>query len=114
MPRHRKQGLKLEHRIVEGGRELLEQLARADGVESVIPATIYPTKTFSPLKLAYAYPTLSGAKLRLYSGSAVQEVFITGDGGKIAALVASLSSGKGDMNVAPLSSDMAQAPGQDA
>jgi len=72
----RQQKLKKEHSILGQGRALLEEMAKAPGVTRVIPGRI--KAGHGPARGLYCtvqYPTESGYKLLLHTGS-VQEVFL--------------------------------------
>jgi hypothetical protein len=69
--------IKYEHHMIQGLRELLEQIEGWDEIRSIIPARIKPTKAPQPqIKLKVQHPTSTGLKCLARSGGAVQEVFI--------------------------------------
>lgn len=75
----RRQGkIKVQHTIIEGLREILEEIARWDCVESIIPGEIKRkggiTKGGKSITLKYRTPT--GFKLIWKKGTSAQEVFV--------------------------------------
>lgn len=80
--RHRRKGfnskIKLEHHLIKGLRQLLEELESWPEITSIIPGAIRPVKKHSPLTLKLQYPTQTGLKCIAHSGGAVQEVFLVG------------------------------------
>mgnify|MGYP001582180345 CR=1 FL=1 len=68
--------IKYEHHMIQGLRQLLEQIEPWDEIKSIIPGQIRPTKSHKSLMLQARYNTQTGVKCLARSGSAVQEVFI--------------------------------------
>lgn len=68
--------IKYEHNMIQGLRQLLEQIEPWDEIKSIIPGEIRPTRSHRPLSLDVKYDTPTGVKCLAKSGSAVQEVFI--------------------------------------
>ncbi|MBI4120360.1 MAG: hypothetical protein HY454_02740 [Parcubacteria group bacterium] len=68
--------IKYEHHMIQGLRQLLEQIEPWDEIKSIIPGEIKPAKSHKPLSLGVKYNTPTGIKCLARSGSAVQEVFI--------------------------------------
>lgn len=71
----RQQRLKKEHSIVGPARAFLEELARAPGVDRVIPGRIRKGAAAGPMYCTLQYRTPDGFKLLVHTG-ATQEVFV--------------------------------------
>ncbi len=76
--RYRAGILKVEHGILPGLREVLEDLARNDDVHSIVPGRIYVTRgrPGGSLRVRASTTTATGIKLIARLGSSVQEVFV--------------------------------------
>jgi hypothetical protein len=76
-----KDRLKIEHSIIEGLREILEELLRANPeIRSVIPGVIRPVRDArGKVKARVTVPTQNGWKAIALSGGARQELFISAD-----------------------------------
>jgi hypothetical protein len=79
--RYRDGILKIEHGILPGLREVLEELAREECVQSIVPGRIYVTRgrPGGSLRVRASAPTQTGIKLIARLGSSVQEVFVVTD-----------------------------------
>lgn len=79
-----KRGVKRQHQIIEGILDILEEIAKIDGVKKVIPAKISysPTRGISGPIMKLQRETVSGFKLMAHNKGAVQEIFIVIDGTK--------------------------------
>ena len=80
--KHRKKNskIKYEHHMIEGLRELLEELEKVQEIKSIIPARINQKKgTSRGTSLKIQYPTKTGLKCLAISRNSVQEVFIVTD-----------------------------------
>lgn len=62
--------------MINGLREILEQIETWDEIKTIIPGRIEPIKYNKPLSIKVQYNTLTGIKCIVRSGTAVQEVFI--------------------------------------
>jgi len=77
MQRHRKQGLKKEHTIIEGARGLLEDLTHCPYIKSVIPGRIYNASVrVRQVHLSFQYFKQTGFKLLVRTPTGIQEVFV--------------------------------------
>lgn len=76
--RYRDGILKVEHGILPGLRDVLEELAKNDDVQSIVPGRIYVTRGRSDgsLRVRASTTTTTGVKLIARRGSSVQEVFV--------------------------------------
>lgn len=75
--KHRSNGVKREHGIVEGLLPLLERIASLPAVGAVIPGRIRVTKNHCPtLTVRLQARTVSGFKLGARVGTLAQEVFV--------------------------------------
>src|ERR1051325_8392231 len=74
-----KDRLKIEHSIIDGVREVLEQLLRDNpAVRSVIPGVIRPVRDArGPVRVRVTVPTQNGWKAIALSAGARQELFIS-------------------------------------
>lgn len=79
--RYVKRGVKRQHQIVEGILEVLEVIAKIDGVKKVIPAKISysPKRSIGQPNVKFQRYTISGFKLIAHSKGAVQEIFVVVD-----------------------------------
>ncbi len=79
--RYRDGILKVEHGILPGLREVLEDLAENETVHSIVPGRIYVTRgrPGGSLRVKASTPTATGVKLIARLGSSVQEVFVVCD-----------------------------------
>lgn len=79
-----KRSVKRQHEIIEGILEMLEEMAKIDGVKKVIPAKISysSSRGISQPKIKFQRETVSGFKLIAHSKGAVQEIFVVVDGTK--------------------------------
>jgi len=68
--------IKREHGIIDGGLKILQELAKAEDVVSVIPGLIKPSRSFCKTGLTFQYKTETGEKYLLKGHGAVQEVFV--------------------------------------
>src|ERR1700681_3744585 len=73
--------LKIEHHIIDGVREILEELLAANPeIRSVIPGVIRPVRDArGKVKVRVTVPTLNGWKAIALSAGARQELFISVD-----------------------------------
>jgi hypothetical protein len=73
--------LKIEHSIIDGVREILEELLAANpGIRSVIPGVIRPVRDArGKVKVRVTVPTQNGWKAIALSSGARQELFISAD-----------------------------------
>ncbi len=80
-----KRGVKRQHDIIEGVLELLESIAKLDGVKKVVPAVINysPKRGIKQPFLSVSRDTITGIKVLAHSKGKVQEVFIICDTGNI-------------------------------
>jgi hypothetical protein len=71
--------IKHQHNMIPRLRELLESIESWPEIKVIIPGAIKPTHGASrgKLKLEVKYDTSTGIKCLAYSGSGIQEVFIT-------------------------------------
>ena len=76
-----KDRLKIEHSIIDGVREILEELLAANPViRSVIPGVIRPVRDArGKVKVHVTVPTQNGWKAIALSAGARQELFISAD-----------------------------------
>lgn len=74
-----KDRLKIEHSIIDGVREFLERLIKAnDGIRSVIPGVIRPVRDArGAIKVRLTVPVQNGWKAIALSAGARQELFIS-------------------------------------
>jgi hypothetical protein len=74
-----KDRLKIEHSILDGVRDVLEALLRANSaVRSVIPGVIRPVRDArGPVRIRITVPTQNGWKAIALSAGARQELFIS-------------------------------------
>src|SRR5229473_1142728 len=79
-----KDRLKVEHSIIDGVRELLEELLAANPeIRSVIPGVIRPVRDArGKVRVRVTVPTQNGWKAIALSAGARQELFISTDWGK--------------------------------
>lgn len=79
--RYREGVLKVEHGILPGLREVLENLAQDESIHSIVPGRIYVTRgrPGGSLRVRASTPTATGVKLIARRGSSVQEVFVVCD-----------------------------------
>ncbi|HEY2016170.1 MAG TPA: DUF2103 domain-containing protein [Bryobacteraceae bacterium] len=79
-----KDRLKIEHSIIDGVREILEELLAANAeIRSVIPGVIRPVRDArGKIKVRVTVPTQNGWKAIALSSGARQELFISTDWGK--------------------------------
>lgn len=79
-----KDRLKIEHSIIDGVREILEELLRANPeIRSVIPGVIRPVRDArGKVKVRVTVPTQNGWKAIALSAGARQELFISTDWSK--------------------------------
>jgi len=77
--------LKIEHSIIDGVRELLEELLNANPkIRSVIPGVIRPVRDAKgKVTIRVTVPTLNGWKAIALSAGARQELFISTDLSKL-------------------------------
>lgn len=82
--RYIKRGVKRQHQVIEGILEILEDMAKIDGVKKIIPAKISysSSRSISQPKIKFQRETVSGFKLIAHSKGAVQEIFVVVDGTK--------------------------------
>lgn len=73
--------LKIEHSIIDGVRDCLEQLIANDQrIRAVIPGVIRPVRNArGPVKIHLTVPTTNGWKAIALSAGARQELFISTD-----------------------------------
>jgi hypothetical protein len=70
--------LKIEHSIIDGVRDTLEQLLTSDEIRSVIPGVIRPVRDAKgPVRIRITVPTTNGWKAIALSAGARQELFIS-------------------------------------
>jgi len=76
-----KDRLKIEHSIIDGVREILEELLKANpAIRSVIPGVIRPVRDArGKIKVRITVPTQNGWKAIALSAGARQELFISTD-----------------------------------
>jgi hypothetical protein len=76
-----KDRLKVEHAIIDGVREILEELLEANPeIRSVIPGVIRPVRDArGKVKVRVTVPTQNGWKAIALSGGARQELFVSTD-----------------------------------
>ena|SRR5437588_8273914 len=76
-----KNRLKIEHSIIDGVREILEELLASDArIRSVIPGVIRPVRDArGKVKVRVTVPTQNGWKAIALSAGARQELFISAD-----------------------------------
>src|SRR5215831_16824031 len=76
-----KDRLKIEHSIIDGVREILEDLLNANpAIRSVIPGVIRPVRDArGKIKIRVTVPTQNGWKAIALSAGARQELFISTD-----------------------------------
>src|SRR5260370_18886590 len=76
-----KDRLKIEHRMIDGVREILEELLKATpAIRSVIPGVIRPVRDArGKVKVHLTVPTQNGWKAIALSAGARQELFISTD-----------------------------------
>jgi hypothetical protein len=76
-----KDRLKIEHSIIDGVREILEELLAANAaIRSVIPGVIRPVRDArGKVKMRITVPTQNGWKAIALSAGARQELFISTD-----------------------------------
>ena len=74
-----KDRLKIEHSIIDGVREFLERLIKAnDGIRSVIPGVIRPVRDArGAIRVRLTVPVQNGWKAIALSAGARQELFIS-------------------------------------
>jgi hypothetical protein len=79
-----KDRLKIEHSIIDGVREILEELLASNaGIRSVIPGVIRPVRDArGRVKMRVTVPTQNGWKAIALSAGARQELFVSTDWGK--------------------------------
>lgn len=73
-----KHGVKRQHGIIEGVLPLLEQISAIEGVEKVIPASIFHSsvRRINQPELRFQRETQSGFKLLAHSKRSIQEIFV--------------------------------------
>lgn len=73
-----KRGVKRRHQIIDGILDMLEEMAKIDGVKKVIPAKISysPKRCIIQPKIKFQMETVSGFKLMAHSKGAIQEIFV--------------------------------------
>lgn len=73
-----KHGVKRQHGIIEGVLPLLEQISAIEGVEKVIPASIFHSsvRCINQPELRFQRETRSGFKLLAHSKRSIQEIFV--------------------------------------
>jgi hypothetical protein len=73
--------LKIEHSIIDGVKEMLEELLASNPeIRSVIPGVIRPVRDArGPIQVRITVQTLNGWKAIALSGGARQELFISTD-----------------------------------
>ncbi len=71
--------LKIEHSIIDGVREMLECLLKANPeIRAVIPGVIRPVRDArGPVRVRITVPTANGWKALALSGGARQELFVS-------------------------------------
>src|SRR3979409_174872 len=76
-----KDRLKIEHSIIDGVREILEELLAANAtIRSVIPGVIRPVRDArGKVKIRVTVPTQNGWKAIALSAGARQELFVSTD-----------------------------------
>ena len=76
-----KDRLKIEHSIIDGVREILEELLAANAeIRSIIPGVIRPVRDArGKVKMRVTVPTQNGWKAIALSAGARQELFISTD-----------------------------------
>jgi hypothetical protein len=76
-----KDRLKIEHSIIDGVRDILEELLKANpAIRSVIPGVIRPVRDArGKVKMRVTVPTQNGWKAIALSAGARQELFISTD-----------------------------------
>jgi len=76
-----KDRLKIEHSIIDGVRDILEELLKANpAIRSVIPGVIRPVRDArGKVKVRVTVPTQNGWKAIALSAGARQELFISTD-----------------------------------
>jgi hypothetical protein len=79
-----KDRLKIEHSIIDGVRDILEELLAAnEAIRSVIPGVIRPVRDArGPVRMRVTVPTQNGWKAIALSAGARQELFISTSLGK--------------------------------
>src|SRR5579871_6274233 len=79
-----KDRLKIEHSIIDGVREILEQFLQENAeIRSVIPGVIRPVRDArGKVKMRVTVPTQNGWKAIALSAGARQELFISTEWGK--------------------------------
>jgi hypothetical protein len=79
-----KDRLKIEHSIIDGVREILEELLASNaGIRSVIPGVIRPVRDArGKVRMRVTVPTQNGWKAIALSAGARQELFVSTDWGK--------------------------------
>ena len=79
-----KDRLKIEHSIIDGVREILEELLSSNpAIRSVIPGVIRPVRDArGKVRMRVTVPTQNGWKAIALSAGARQELFISTDLGK--------------------------------
>jgi hypothetical protein len=79
-----KDRLKIEHSIIDGVREILEDLLAAnEAIRSIIPGVIRPVRDArGPVRMRVTVPTQNGWKAIALSAGARQELFISTSLGK--------------------------------
>ena len=79
-----KDRLKVEHAIIDGVRDILEQLLKSNpAIRSVIPGVIRPVRDAKgKIRVHITVPTQNGWKAIALSAGARQELFISTDFGK--------------------------------
>jgi len=73
-----KHGVKRQHGIIEGVLPLLEQISVIEGVDKVIPASIFHStvRRINQPELRFQRETHSGFKLLAHSKRSIQEIFV--------------------------------------
>jgi hypothetical protein len=90
-----KDRLKVEHSIIDGVRDILEELLAANAaIRSVIPGVIRPVRDArGKVRVRITVPTQNGWKAIALSAGARQELFISTDLGKAEVEVALAKAG---------------------
>jgi hypothetical protein len=85
-----KDRLKIEHSIIDGLREVLEELLAANsGIRSVIPGVIRPVRDAKgKVRVRVTVPTQNGWKAIALSAGARQELFVSTEWGREEVLAA--------------------------
>lgn len=90
--RNRRGGLKTEHKIIPGCKQILQTIASHPKVRLVIPGEIHQARHSQSTRIKLVYDTDTGVKCRLYSGPLVQEVFVVGCREAVSRVIQNLNS----------------------